>query len=344
MSRQPAVWFPTIRCGTGTDVFTVRLAEGLRKLGLRAEISWLPHRAEYAPWTVRIPKPPSWANLVHINSWLHPRFVPKRLPLIVTVHHSIHDPAQRPYKNFPRHVYHRHWIRPIEGANMARAEAVVAVSHFVAGQIRVLFGLRNVMVIHNGIDTDHVFTPYLRRPKPHRPFRLLYVGNWKTHKGVDLLKPIMETLGSDFELRYTADRAGAHVRYRLPANTRCLGRLEPPALAQAYRDADALLFPSRSEGLGLAVIEAMACGLPVIASSLPPVMEIITHERHGLLCQGQDVAAFCQAARRLRKDVELWKALRFAARQTAEKHFSLEKQVAAYCALYDRVLESSPFR
>ena len=46
---EPAVWFPAVRAGTGTDVFTERLVEGLNKRGIRAEITWLPLRAEYAP-------------------------------------------------------------------------------------------------------------------------------------------------------------------------------------------------------------------------------------------------------------------------------------------------------
>ena len=65
--QAPAVWFPTVRTGTGTDVFTERLVEGLNQRGIRAAISWLPLRAEYAPWTVAIPKPPEWATVTHVN-------------------------------------------------------------------------------------------------------------------------------------------------------------------------------------------------------------------------------------------------------------------------------------
>src|SRR5690606_37236266 len=48
---QYGVWFPAIRSGTGTDVFTERLAEGLESAGIRTAIDWMPLRAEYAPWT-----------------------------------------------------------------------------------------------------------------------------------------------------------------------------------------------------------------------------------------------------------------------------------------------------
>lgn len=341
---EPAVWFPTIRCGTGTDVFTIRLVEGLQKRGIRAEICWLPHRAEYAPWTVPIPKPPAWANIVHINSWTPPRFVPNHLMLVVTVHHGGHDPTLRPYKNLLRHVYHSYWIRPIEAANIARAHAVTAVSRFVVGQIQTLFGRPNIEVIYNGIDTKNHFTPGPARHTPHSPFRLLYVGNWMARKGVDLLGPTMELLGGDFELHYTADRAGAHTRYRLPANTRCLGRLNTSALVRAYREADALLFPSRSEGLALAMIEAMGCGLPVIASHIPPVTEIVTHELEGLLCPVDEVQEFCRAARRLKQETELWGAMRLAARRKIEKRFALQTQVHLYLELYRRLIASAALR
>ncbi|MCQ4974462.1 hypothetical protein NE662_09525, partial [Bifidobacterium pseudocatenulatum] len=65
---QPAIWFPAIRTGTGTDVFTQRLVEGLVAIGIRAEITWLPLRAEYLPWTVAVPQPPNWATIVHVNT------------------------------------------------------------------------------------------------------------------------------------------------------------------------------------------------------------------------------------------------------------------------------------
>src|SRR5690606_37416690 len=68
-TRAPAVWFPTIQAGTGTDVFTQRLCDGLNARGVRAQITWLPHRAEYVHWTVPAPPPPAWANVVHANSW-----------------------------------------------------------------------------------------------------------------------------------------------------------------------------------------------------------------------------------------------------------------------------------
>ena len=132
MNKKLAVWFPAVRTNTGTDVFTERLVEGLNKQGIRAEITWLPLRAEYAPWTVPVPNPPQWATIVHVSTWLHFRFLPRQLPVIATLHHSIHDPALRPYKGFARAAYHRWWIAPNERRVMQRANLVAAVSQFAA--------------------------------------------------------------------------------------------------------------------------------------------------------------------------------------------------------------------
>jgi len=252
----PAVWFPAIRAHSGADVFTERLCAALNAQGIRAEITWLPLRAEYAPWSVAVPRAPDWATVVHANSWLHPRFLPRHLPVVTTLHSCVHDPALRPYKSAAKALYHAAWIRRVEAAHLRRADRVVAVSRYTADVARRVFGREDIEVIHNGIDTA-VFTP-VDRAEPNRPFRLLYVGNWDARKGVDLLAPILRALGPDFELHYTADRNGRHTRYALPPNARCLGRLSGPELVRAYQTADALLFPSRLEGLPLTVIEAMA--------------------------------------------------------------------------------------
>src|SRR3546814_6502949 len=76
----PAIWFPSIWTGTGTDMFTERLAEAIDRRGYRTRIDWLPNRAEFATWSASVPEHPSWANVVHANSWLSTRFVPHGMP------------------------------------------------------------------------------------------------------------------------------------------------------------------------------------------------------------------------------------------------------------------------
>ncbi|MGX5673016.1 glycosyltransferase family 4 protein [Thermomonas fusca] len=334
----PAIWFPAVRTCTGTDVFTERLVAGLRARGLRAEITWLPLRAEYAPWTVRVPKAPEWATVCHINTWLHPRFIPRQLPVVATLHHSIHDPALKPYKGWLRAAYHRWWIAPIERRVLRRADRVVAVSRFVAEMARQTLCDVPMEVIYNGIDTE-VFRPGNRVRQPGEPFRLLYVGSWMARKGVDLLAPIMRGLGSEFELQYTGGPAAEKDKLTMPPNMHDVGRLTGPQVVAAMQGADAFLFPSRSEGLPLVAIEAMACGLSVIAMQGTSVEEVVAHGRTGLLCKREEVLAFAEAARAMATDRQLHLACGAAAREMAAAHFRESKMGDAYAQTYHDLLE-----
>lgn len=338
MKQQPAIWFPTVRCGTGTDVFTETLVAGLHEQGLQAEITWLPHHAEYLPWTVPIPKPPTWANIVHINTWLHPRFIPPDLSVVATLHHSIHDPALKPYKGWLRTAYHQHWIRRIERATMQRANIVVAVSQFAADSAKAHVLDCPMQVIHNGVDTKRFYPPANRQI--HKPFCLLYVGSWMARKGVDLLAPIMRELGSDFVLHYTGGAAAEKDKVQMPPNMHDLGRLTGDEVVKAMHEADAFLFPSRSEGLPLTVLEAMACGLPVICTRGSSLTEVVQDGETGYLCPQDDVAAFVQAARQLNTSISDYAAYSEFARYYTQSKFTSNKMLDEYLLAYKNVFNT----
>lgn len=331
--KVPAVWFPAIRAGSGADVFAERLCAGLNKRGIRAEITWLPHRAEYAPWTVTKLKPPAWANIVHVNTWLHRRLLPPNIPIVATMHHCVHGKDVDRFKSYAQKLYHRYWVKSLEKFVLRRAARIVAVSNYTAESTKLSFGVHNITVIHNGIDLNGVFQPPSIRT-PHHPFRLIYAGNWSKRKGVDLLAPIMRMLGSDFELLHT----GSPIP-NAPANMHALGRLPGEIeLSEAYQGADALLFPSRLEGFGLVVLESMACGLPVIATNGSSLSEVIENNVTGLLCPQDDVAAFANAARQLADNSALWQQMSQNARQRVEARFSMDAMIGHYLKLYHEVL------
>lgn len=331
--REPAVWFPTVRTGSGSEVFTERLVDELVKRGLRAEITWLPLRAEFAPWTVAIPKPPDWANVIHVNTWLHPRFLTKSMPVVATLHHSIHHPDLKQYKGRLRSLYHERWIAPIERQTMRLADDVVAVSVFAAETARRTLLDRPIEVVQNGVDVEQ-FKPAVQQ-SVHQPFRLLYVGKWVPLKGVDLLAPIMRELGTGFELLYTGGPAVDGDRGKHPSNMRDLGRLRgAAAVIQAMQGADAFLFPSLTEGFPLVAIEAMACGLPIIATRASSLAEVVEDGVSGFLCLQDEVGAFSEAARRLVQDQALCERMAVAARRRAVKEFSVERMVDAYVRIY----------
>lgn len=332
---EPAVWFPAIRAGTGADVFTERLCNGLQARGLRAEIGWLPHRAEFAPLTCGSLRAPIWANIAHVNTWIHGRFVPSCIPLVATMHHVVHDDAVRTYKTTLQSLYHRFWIKPMEADVLAKASVITAVSRYTADRTGAVFGARPIKVIHNGIDLrDYCRTARL---STGGPFRILFVGSWSTRKGVDLLAPIMESLGEGFQLRFTG-MPSPQQRAVLPASSVALGRLTEQELQDAYASSDALLLPSRLEGFGQVAMEAMASGLPVVATNGSALPEVVEHGVTGLLCPQDDVQAFAGALTKLASDRELWSGMSVAARERVACEFDVSLMLDRYIALYRSIL------
>ncbi|MCP8900219.1 glycosyltransferase family 4 protein [Gilvimarinus xylanilyticus] len=338
MNIKPAIWFPTVETNTGTDVFTERLVKGLNELGLQAEITWLPLRAEYAPWSVPVPKPPKWATITHVNTWMHPRFIPINIPVVATIHHAVHHPNAQSYKGFARSIYHSKWIAPIERRIMRSATKLIAVSHFSAQSARASLVDLPIEVIYNGVDTS-VFTPPMFSHRPNERFRLLYIGSWAHRKGVDLLEPIMKLLDDSFELWYTGGKASSKDKQSMPSNMIDIGRLNSGAeVAKIMQLSDALCFPSRSEGHPQVVLEAMASGLPILATKGSAVEEILNHGKTGLLSGPEDTYGMAQHANTLKKDHTLRSSIAKSARSYAINTFSIQRMYEKYIKFYVKIL------
>jgi glycosyltransferase involved in cell wall biosynthesis len=112
-------------------------------------------------------------------------------------------------------------------------------------------------------------------------------------------------------------------------------RRDAPRLAQVL-DVSVLL--SHSEGFSNVVLETMAAGTPLVATSIPPNREALADEVHGLLVPPGDVAAVADAIGRLIDDRALADRLRAAAYARAVERYSQEAQVTATMRLYDELL------
>lgn len=109
-----------------------------------------------------------------------------------------------------------------------------------------------------------------------------------------------------------------------------------PNLTQDLVGAGMLVYLSRSEGLGSAALLAMAAGVPVIASDIDGLREVITHERDGLLVHN-DAAVVAQAIRRLRDDADLTRRMSLSARQKIQEQFSEDRMVEETIQAYESV-------
>ncbi|PIV72222.1 MAG: hypothetical protein COW56_10360 [Rhodocyclales bacterium CG17_big_fil_post_rev_8_21_14_2_50_68_7] len=100
---------------------------------------------------------------------------------------------------------------------------------------------------------------------------------------------------------------------------------------------DALLLSSRSEGVPQAVTQALGCGLPVVATRVGGVPELVIHERTGLLAQPGDAAGIAEALLRLARDPVLALRLGTAGREHVQRHFSLDAMLDATERLFDEI-------
>ncbi len=109
-------------------------------------------------------------------------------------------------------------------------------------------------------------------------------------------------------------------------------------LAPVLSAADAFLFPSQTEGMPNAVLQAMAFGLPVVGSDIPALRELSGEEKRLLLVKGWDAGQYAAALRRLHEDEPLRRELGRRAADWARTHLDPNETVRATVALYERVL------
>jgi len=112
-------------------------------------------------------------------------------------------------------------------------------------------------------------------------------------------------------------------------------RADVPAV---MRGLHAFVLPSLAEGVSNTILEAMACGLPVIATAVGGNAELVQQEQTGLVVPSDDVAAMAQAMCRLAQQPRDAARMGAAGRTAVEQRFSLQAMVAAYQAMYDAAL------
>jgi glycosyltransferase involved in cell wall biosynthesis len=109
-------------------------------------------------------------------------------------------------------------------------------------------------------------------------------------------------------------------------------------LAQVMAGWDIFALPSLDEGFGFAALEAMAAGLPVVATNVGGLPELVVDGQTGWLVPARDPAMLADCLRRLIADAEKREAMGAAGRERARKQFSLARMVEQIVAVYDGVL------
>ncbi len=188
-------------------------------------------------------------------------------------------------------------------------------------------GIRHTDLWQRGVDTE-TFHPSLEsrdmrsrltQGHPEDPL-LLYVGRLGAEKEIDRIKPILQSI-PNARLALVGDgpnRANLE-RHFAGTKTHFVGYLAGKELGSAYASSDAFIFPSRTETLGLVLLEAMAAGCPVVAANSGGIPDIVTHGENGYLFEPQDETGAIKATQQLLGDAPRRSQLRQNARQEADR-------------------------
>ncbi|RMH51767.1 MAG: glycosyltransferase family 1 protein [Zetaproteobacteria bacterium] len=252
---------------------------------------------------------------------------------LVIAHHLIGDMAEGALR--------RAWGMAAERGLLRGAAAVLTVSRASRAQILQRTGGRGcVDVIHPA------FTPVEGRTRGGGGcVRLLFVGHFTRAKGVEELlqaasglprdRPwVVELAGrDDVEPATTARLRQMRRASGLEERVVLHGRLDDAALRERYLCSDIFVLPSHREGYGIVLLEAMACGLAVVATTAGAIPEVVEDGVRGLLVPPGDVAALRDAMARLIEDERLRAALARAGEAFARAHpdwAGMERQCVAW--------------
>ncbi|MCL6434257.1 MAG: glycosyltransferase [Leptolyngbyaceae cyanobacterium HOT.MB2.61] len=188
-------------------------------------------------------------------------------------------------------------------------------------------GIERVDLWQRGVDTE-MFQPHLASQEmrsrlsqghPDKPL-LLYVGRLSAEKEIEQIKPVLEAIpGARLALVGNGPHRQALEAHFAGTPTHFVGYLQGVELASAFASADAFVFPSRTETLGLVLLEAMAAGCPVVAARSGGIPDIVEDGVNGFLFDPADRNGAISATQRLLASPEERETLRRNARREAER-------------------------
>lgn len=263
--------------------------------------------------------------------------------------HGEHGWDADPALMSPRHHGLRRWLRPLIGQ-------YIALSGEIATYLETLVGVapERISRITNGVDTQRFYPGNDRSPLPpgfappdaliigtvgrlekvkdqpnlvHAFIRLMQIIPDARNRlrlvivGDGSLRPDLERLLAEAHLQDQAWLAGA--------------RDDVPNL---LRSLDLFVLPSRAEGISNTILEAMACGLPVVATAVGGNAELVTDGETGRLVPASNSTALAAAIRTYVEDPSLLAVHGSAGRRRVEERFSMEAMMQAYLGVYDAAL------
>jgi N-acetyl-alpha-D-glucosaminyl L-malate synthase BshA len=239
--------------------------------------------------------------------------------------------------------------KPIVQFSIEQSDYVTAVSNWLRNRTREIFGIkRSIRRIYNFVDTRRVKTDLVpcRRELFAKPSEriLLHVSNFRPVKRptevVRIFALVAEQIPSKLLMIGDGPERGqamkTAVELGIQDNVIFLGQQD--AVERYTVLADVFLFPSEYESFGLAALEAMACGVPVIASCSGGLPEVIVDGETGFLLPPDDIEGMAQKTLLLLRNAKMMRAFRSNARRRAEQKFDASLIIPLYERLYSQAV------
>ncbi len=232
--------------------------------------------------------------------------------------------------------------------SIERSDAVTAVSGFLREETYHAFGCDGceIEVIPNFVNLEEYFPADERHPPafvPRDAKVLMHISNFRPVKQVTHVIQIFARVRREVPAVLVMvgdgpDREAAEAeaeRLGVMRQVFFLGKLD--SIADLLRAADLFLLPSSSESFGLAALEAMACGVPVVASRVGGLPEVVVDGETGALAPPGEIEQMAAQAVAILREPGRWQRLRAGAVERA-RSFSADEMVPRYEALYRRLL------
>lgn len=293
----------------------------------------------------------SQIDVVHIHMPLAP-FIKTSLPIITIVHTpmlidynyvkitSIHSLLSKISARFVSY--------PLELKLLQASDIIMTVSRSIAEELKEYhFDPEEVVVIGNGVD-EKFFVPTQNTIDDDK--YIMYVGHIDREKGLfDLvdcgkyicnqrsdISFILAGRGRDLDkLKKKVRKLGLQDKFIF------LGQVEKDPLVQLYQNATLFAFPSYHEGLPTVLLEAMSCGLPVIATDVRGNRDLISSGKNGILVPPRSPKEMADAILGLLDDEKMRRKLGKNARKTIEEHYTWDEVSNNILRCYESIKEVS---
>jgi N-acetyl-alpha-D-glucosaminyl L-malate synthase BshA len=240
---------------------------------------------------------------------------------------------------------------PITRFGIEQSDGVTAISSYLRDRTREAFGITSeIEVVRNFVNCDvYVRNPELvaamrgRYAEPNERL-LVHLSNFRPVKRIQDVVEVFARVAREVPARLMLigdgpDRSVAEYlarEHHIQDRVHFLGKQDN--VNELLPLADLMVMPSEMESFGLAALEAMACGVPTIATNVGGVPELIDDGRNGLLFGVGDVDSMAAAAIALLRDEPRLRRMAEAGRKTAQDHFCSSRVIPLYEEYYDRVV------